>query len=359
MPQRSRAFCFTINNPDQTTENLDLHWASETNREQVHLQYLIYGSETGNEGTAHYQGFLYFVNPRTPLGIKRLPGFERAHIEIAGDRSAGYKKAIDYCRKGDQPHDEWLEQGIAGPNFGSNGVIVEHGTPPQTQGSRNDINAAIDILQANNYDLTALARQEPEMYVRHYRGFEALTERLNSGSRTFKTKIIWIYGPTGVGKSRFIGDLQQSGIDVYWKVPTNKWYNQYQFQPVMALDDYRRGGGYLLFNDMLRLFDRYPLQVEFKGGCLQFLSKYIIVTSNQSPLNLWEGQTDDRIDQLLRRIEHTIELPNGVSQLRLTGLKQEILDTCGIIQEVPVADLPQIEHLNEIDGERQFNESRV
>jgi hypothetical protein len=113
---------------------------------------------------------------------------------------------------------------------------------------------------------------------------------------------------------------------------------------------------------MLRLFDRYPLQVEFKGGCLQFLSKYIIVTSNCTPQTMWENQTDDRIDQLMRRIEHVIELPNAVGQMRLTGIKQEILQTCSVVQEVPVAELPPVaaleenlEPLNEIDGERQFN----
>ena len=139
-----------------------------------------------------------------------------------------------------------------------------------------------------------------------------------------------------------------AGIDVYWKVPTIKWYNQYNHQMVMALDDYRKGGGYLLFNDMLRLFDRYPLQIEYKGGATQFLSKYIIVTSCQSPMQMWEGHDQEKIDQLLRRIEHTIELPNGISSLRLTAIRNEICDTCGV---------PQLVNLQEIAGERVFNEN--
>ena len=139
-----------------------------------------------------------------------------------------------------------------------------------------------------------------------------------------------------------------AGIDVYWKAPTIKWYNQYNHQMVMALDDYRKGGGYLLFNDMPRLFDRYPLQIEYKGGATQFLSKYIIVTSCQSPMQMWEGHDQEKIDQLLRRIEHTIELPNGISNLRLTAIRNEICDTCGV---------PQLVNLQEIAGERVFNEN--
>ena len=235
-----------------------------------------------------------------------------------------------------------------GPNFGHHSDVFEAGLPPQVQGSRNDLSTAITILQDNSFDLNFLAREEPELYVRHYRGFEALRERLDIQRRNFKTKVIWIYGPTGVGKSKFIGSLMDAGIDVYWKVPTIKWYNQYNHQMVMALDDYRKGGGHLLFNDMLRLFDRYPLQIEYKGGATQFLSKHIIVTSCQSPMQMWEGHDQEKIDQLLRRIEHTIELPNGISNLRLTAIRNEICDTCGV---------PQLVNLQEIAGERVFNEN--
>ena len=106
---------------------------------------------------------------------------------------------------------------------------------------------------------------------------------------------------------------------------------------------------------MLRLFDRYPLQVEFKGGATQFLSKYIIVTSSQSPTQLWDGQTDDRIDQLLRRIEHVIELPNAVSKLRLLGIRNEILRTCGLLDACNVENNENRQPLTEIEGENMMN----
>ena len=268
---------------------------------------------------------------------------------------ARHRSPIAYCKKGYQSHEEWLESGPHGNDYGLRAVIFECGNPPQIQGARNDIERAVELLNENGYDLEDLARREPAIYIRHYRGFEALRERLDTNVRKFKTKVIWIYGPTGVGKSKFIGDLMDEGVNVYWKVNSHKWFNGYNGQSVVALDDYRRGGGYLLFNDMLRLFDRYPLQVEFKGGATQFLSRYIIVTSSQSPTQLLDGQTDDRIDQLLRRVEHVIELPNAVSKLRLMGIRNEILRTCGLLDACNTENNENRQPLTEIEGENIMN----
>lgn len=53
---------------------------------------------------------------------------------------------------------------------------------------------------------------------------------------------------------------------------------------------------------MLRLFDRYPYQVEVKGGTRQFLARKIYVTTPKSPALTWESRTEEDLAQLLRRI---------------------------------------------------------
>ena len=47
----------------------------------------------------------------------------------------------------------------------------------------------------------------------------------------------------------------------------------------------------------------------------------------------------DRLDQLIRRIDHDVELSNIVSDLRLRTIRQEILNTIGIIQNILVSQL--------------------
>jgi len=44
----------------------------------------------------------------------------------------------NYCKKGEQPHDEWTIQGIEGPNFGLNAHFLEFGEIPM---SRQDASA--------------------------------------------------------------------------------------------------------------------------------------------------------------------------------------------------------------------------
>ena len=56
------------------------------------------------------------------------------------------------------------------------------------------------------------------------------------------------------------------------------------------------------FSELLRLLDRYPMQVETKGGSVAFNSPLIIITAPQSPMDMWSGRTQEDLQQLLRRI---------------------------------------------------------
>ena len=55
------------------------------------------------------------------------------------------------------------------------------------------------------------------------------------------------------------------------------------------------------WNDLLRLTDRYPNRLNVKNTSRQNLAKYIIVTSPQSPEQMFEGKVNENIYQLVRR----------------------------------------------------------
>jgi len=119
--------------------------------------------------------------------------------------------------------------------------------------------------------------------------------------RQEKTIVHWYYGPTGTGKSREAYRIAEAASTYYVKDPTNKWWDGYDQQDVVIIDDYRRD--FATFATLLRLFDRYAMSVEYKGGTIQFNSKMIIVTSPKDPKQTWEGRSDEDIQQLMRRID--------------------------------------------------------
>ena len=86
-------------------------------------------------------------------------------------------------------------------------------------------------------------------------------------------------------------------------------------QETVIIDDFY---GWMPFDTLLRLTDRYPMLVDIKGGAVQFTAKRIIITSNEVPDNWYPNVSclPHRWNALLRRI--TSNCHNGVmSTLRL------------------------------------------
>ena len=131
------------------------------------------------------------------------------------------------------------------------------------------------------------------------------------GKRSWKTVVFWFYGPTGTGKSFAAMEYAK---DAYWKMGGNKWWDGYDGQSDVIIDDYRKD--LCTFNELLRLLDRYPLLVERKGGSMQFLAKRIFITSPFSPSGVWEGRIEEDLAQLMRRIEHVERFAPGGGRTR-------------------------------------------
>ena len=124
--------------------------------------------------------------------------------------------------------------------------------------------------------------------------------------RNFKTFVYWFYGPTGSGKSRCAEEMFPNA---YWAMSTGKWWEGYDGQEVVIINDYRKD--FCKFHELLNLLDRYPYRVECKGGSRQFTSKTIVITTPLSPEETWENRTSEDLGQLLRRIDNILFFGNG------------------------------------------------
>lgn len=64
---------------------------------------------------------------------------------------------------------------------------------------------------------------------------------------------------------------------------------------------------------MLRLLDRYPFNVQFKGGSLPFTSKKIYITSNQEPRTWYKNVPNEDYTPLIRRITTIIHVTEAIN----------------------------------------------
>ena len=114
--------------------------------------------------------------------------------------------------------------------------------------------------------------------------------------RTWRPDVYWFWGPTGTGKTRKAFEMAP---EAYFTPATLQWWDGYDGQEDVIVDDFR--ASFCKLEYLLRLTDRYPFRVAYKGGFRQFLAKRIFFTSAFSPEQLFDGG-NDKVDQLLRRI---------------------------------------------------------
>lgn len=290
---RTRNFCFTLNN--YSDEDLEFLNSAVTN-EALNLNYLCFGKEVGESLTPHLQGYIQCNQASSIKALQKrfqTQGGKLGHVECA---RGSLKSNQEYTSK--------------------EGVWVEFGTARATgQGSRSDIHTACAKFNDPEFTMDELANEHPEMIVKYANGFSKLAA-MRMPKRDFQTELYWYWGPTGTGKSR---KAWEEFPDAYSKDPSTKWWDNYWGQSTVILDDFRPNKE-IPFSQLLRLADRYPLSVEFKGGYMNFCSKTIVITTPYSPEETcekmdWLGQ--EQINQLLRRITKRIKFGDQVEVNRL------------------------------------------
>lgn len=273
----AKRWCFTLNN--YTQQELE-HLSTELT--DVRCEYAIAGLEKGENGTPHVQGFVHFKEKKRFTQVKKIVG-DRCHLQIARGSNADNKR---YCSK---DGDVYLERGIVGSG----------------QGTRNDLSHAVEVLRSSG-SMSVLADQCPTAFIRYHRGFNALSSQLGLVKpRYTKTAFTVLVGPPGCGKSRWASDLANRYSDppsVYYK-NRGEWWDGYVQQALVIIDDYY---GWLKYDEMLRLTDRYPMQVPIKGGYQQFTSKHVIVTSNVD-MDKWYKFDGYICNALMRRCHNYLQ----------------------------------------------------
>lgn len=243
-----RRFVFTLNNytEDEYTKTCDFI--------TKFCKYGIVGKEIApTTSMPHLQGFANLTKPMRFSTIKQHLD-NRIHIEKANGSDEDNQK---YCSKAG----EFFETGV-----------------PHTQGKRNDLAAVVDTI-SGGADISSVARSHPTSFIKYHRGIKEYIKTIRPiPVRDFKTEVRYYYGEPGTGKSRTaLEEAKERAVDSIYYKPRGLWWDGYQQQDCVIIDDFY---GWIKYDEMLKIMDRYPYKVQIKGGFEEFTSKYIWITSN-------------------------------------------------------------------------------
>lgn len=262
---------------------------SEQNKEKIkqlsdHFIYAVVGEETcPSTGRKHLQGFIHLKNPWRFGRIKKELGND-IHIEPAFGTDEQNRQ---YC----------IKEG----NYFEIGEIKQQNAK-RIKHEYNVDEVAEDIIRG--VPLKEVITKYPGSFLKWGHNMAKLDYLFNQPkSRDFKTEVYYYYGEPGVGKSRRAKEEAEStNEDIYYK-SRGQWWDFYDNQENVIIDDFY---GWIPYDEMLKICDRYPYQVPIKGGYKVFNSKRIWITSNKPLEEIYKfnGFDPTALRRRMTRIEH-------------------------------------------------------
>jgi len=249
---QSRAWCFTWNNYDET---------SETVLAGIECRYLVYGHEVGDESKVpHLQGYCHFGKLMRFNKVKAL--LPQCHLEPAkGNAEQNFR----YCTKQDK--DSFVERGER---------------PDEKKGGNAEKQRWEDArASARAGDLDSVPA---DIYVKYYRTLKEIKkDHMKKPDDLDDLSGVWYWGEAGAGKSRA---ARADFPDAYFKM-CNKWWDGYQGEDAVIIDDV--DPNHKVLGHHFKIWsDRYAFLGETKGGAIMIRPKKIVVTSQYSPEGIWD-----------------------------------------------------------------------
>jgi hypothetical protein len=255
------------------------------------VEYLILGMENhaekeGDETQEHNHIFVRFRkaiswNMESEPEKFNING-HHPHFQVA--RSA--KNVMRYCQK--------------------DGKYETFGTVPHTMSG---------ILKKAKYDVTQLYLMDPEKLIEEniikpieYIRWKAAAAAylLDKAPKKDHTHVrgIWCVGPAGTGKSRSVRHF--FGEDLFVK-PQNKWWDGYQGEKYVLIDDYDTKNTGLLH--YLKIWgDRYFCTGEIKGGTIPLHHQILVITSNYHPFHFCKNDTGEEDEELVEAMDRRFRI---------------------------------------------------
>lgn len=200
-------------------------------------------------------------------------------------RNGTFRQAYEYCSFGKfkTPPDT---TGVSVTDY-------ELGVMPRP-GARTDIEEMATAFLQRGYDGVS-----DTAIIKYHRGLEKL-KQVRYKPKSIVKVVKWYWGEAGSGKTR--AAYEEAGIDCYMVPTRGGWFDNYQGQKHVVIDEY--DASRFSLSEILRLMDRYPEQVPVKGGFVHFEATNLWITSHFEPAVYFPA---DRVPEVLRRISEVKE----------------------------------------------------
>ena len=264
------AWCFTIN--DIQSFDFDIFALCCKISE---VAYVVIGKERApTTGHVHYQGYVRFKIPITFQRLKDAFGPDcHPHLEVA---ICGDLKNREYCAKENLIFEE--------------GTLIQPIQCIKGRVTKQDIIQMLmqDVMRGQmSFDELAMKYPEHWFYNKK-RIFEMRIDTLSYAGHwdgNLKNKNFWIWGPPGVGKTKWARSLAPT---MTYAHGCSKWWDGFNpfVHRIVVLDDWPArldaGVANALAQHLKQWGDRYPIQGEVKGSTIPVIpgAFFLIVTSN-------------------------------------------------------------------------------
>jgi hypothetical protein len=274
---RAKYWVFTLNNYTEEDKIL----LSTLCLESPEVAYLGYGEEVApSSGTPHLQGLVELNRALRLRQVTQILG-GRVHVEV---RRGTFEQAKEYCEKEGQ--------------FVEYGIRVSRG-----RGARTDLDALREDLR-NGRTLVDISNDHFSSFLRYRRSIFSYVG-LNAKKRNWQMSVIVYWGPTGSGKTSAVYNNAATSEDV-WTYPGNGWFDGYNGQKIALFDDF--SGSEFKLPYLLKVLDRYPMQVPIKGDFVNWAPEEVYITSNLNPNCWYPNAHNEHVSALFRRFTNVVKI---------------------------------------------------
>jgi len=255
--------------------------------------YIAYGLETcPKTKRPHHQGWIVWKDARSSIkGVAKDLG--KCHVE---KMFGNLTQNEDYCSKENN--------------------LTTLGMKPMENGKKRTLEEAAGEIAAG-MSVDSLALENPTLFHQYGRTLSRLEDiHQRKKKRTWMTEGVWLFGPTGVGKTH---EAWAYDANAYLFPDDGDWWDGYCGEETVIINEFR---GAIPYNRILALVDKFPAFVRRRGRePTPFLAKRVVITSPHPPEGVFRHLAEsDSLDQIYRRFQ-VFELPSrGVRKVhKLVG----------------------------------------